>query len=83
MALLVNPADPTIAAAQSSGVGSAAQSLGLELHVLTATSDRDFDEVFAKLSQLRPGGFVVGADWRSAIRCRRSAKAGSSSQAVA
>ncbi|MGB9040965.1 MAG: ABC transporter substrate-binding protein [Pseudolabrys sp.] len=60
MALLVNPADPTIAAAQSSGVGSAAQSLGLELHVLTATTDRDFDAVFAKLSQLRVGGLVVG-----------------------
>jgi ABC-type uncharacterized transport system substrate-binding protein len=60
MALLVNPADPTIAAAQSSGVGSAAQSLGLELHVLTATSDHDFDAVFAKLSQLRAGGLVVG-----------------------
>src|SRR5262245_22546101 len=41
VALLVDPANPTIAAAQSSGVGSAAQSLGLELHVLTATTDRD------------------------------------------
>jgi len=60
VALLVNPADPTIAAAQSSGVGSAAQSLGLELHVLTATTDRDFDAVFAKLSQLRARGLVVG-----------------------
>ncbi|MFZ1953416.1 MAG: ABC transporter substrate-binding protein [Pseudolabrys sp.] len=60
MALLIDPANPTIAAAQSSGVGSAAQSLGLELHVLTATSDRDFDAVFAKLSQLRVGGIVIG-----------------------
>ena len=60
MALLVDPANPTIAAAQSSGVGSAAQSLGLELHVLTATTDRDFDAVFAKLSQLRARGLVVG-----------------------
>jgi len=60
MALLVNPADPTIAAAQSSGVGSAAQSLGLELHVLTATSEHDFDAIFAKLNQLRAGGLVVG-----------------------
>jgi putative tryptophan/tyrosine transport system substrate-binding protein len=60
MALLINPVDPTIAAAQSSGVGSAAQSLGLELHVLTATSERDFDAVFVKLSQLRAGGLVVG-----------------------
>jgi|SRR5262245_57752859 len=60
MALLVNPADPTIAAAQSSGVGSAAQNFGLELHVLTATADRDFDAVFARLSQLRAGGLVIG-----------------------
>jgi putative ABC transport system substrate-binding protein len=50
MALLVNPADPTIAAAQSSGVGSAAQNFGLELHVLTATAERDFDAVFARRS---------------------------------
>ena len=60
MALLVDPANPTIAAAQSSGVGAAAQGLGLELHVLTATTDRDFDAVFARLSQLRARGLVVG-----------------------
>jgi putative ABC transport system substrate-binding protein len=60
VALLVDPGNPTIAAAQSSGVGTAAQSLGLELHVLRATTDRDFDAVFAKLSQLRAHGFVVG-----------------------
>jgi putative ABC transport system substrate-binding protein len=32
----------------------------LELHVLTATTDRDFDAVFTKLSQLRARGLVVG-----------------------
>ena len=60
MALVVNPADPTIAAAQSSGVSTAAQSLGIELHVLTASTERDFDTVFAKLTQLRAGGLVIG-----------------------
>jgi ABC-type uncharacterized transport system substrate-binding protein len=60
MALLVNPADPTIAAAQSSGVSTAAQSLGIELHVLTASTERDFDAMFAKLPQLRVGGLVIG-----------------------
>jgi putative ABC transport system substrate-binding protein len=60
MALLVDPGNPTIAAAQSSGVGAAAQSLGLELHVLRATTDRDFDAVFAKLRELRAQGLVVG-----------------------
>ncbi|MGA7663858.1 MAG: ABC transporter substrate-binding protein [Pseudolabrys sp.] len=60
VALLVDPANPTIAAAQSRSVGSAAQSLGLELHVLTATTDRDFDAAFAKPSQLHAQGLVVG-----------------------
>jgi putative ABC transport system substrate-binding protein len=60
MALLVNPADPTIAAAQSSGVSTAAQSLGIELHVLTVSTERDFDAVFAKLSELRADGLVIG-----------------------
>ena len=41
MALLVNPADPIIAEANSSAVLSAAHRLGLELHVLNASSERD------------------------------------------
>jgi putative ABC transport system substrate-binding protein len=61
MALLVNPADPIIAEANSSAVLSAAHRLGLELHVLNASSERDFDAVFAKLLQLRAGGLVIGA----------------------
>jgi putative ABC transport system substrate-binding protein len=60
MAVLVNPADPTIAEDTSSGVLSAAHGLGLELHVLNASSERDFDTIFAKLSQLRVGGLVIG-----------------------
>jgi putative ABC transport system substrate-binding protein len=39
-----------------------APSLGLELHVLNASSERDFDGVFAKLSELRAGGLVIGED---------------------
>jgi len=61
IALLVNPADPIIAEANSSAVLSAAHRLGLELHVLNASSERDFDAVFAKLLQLRAGGLVIGA----------------------
>ena len=60
MALLVNPADPIIAEANSSAVLSAAHRLGLELHVLNASSERDFDAVFANLVQLRAGGLVIG-----------------------
>lgn len=60
MALLVNPADPTIAEANLSAVLSAARRLGLELHVLNASSERDFDAVFESLIKLRAGGLVIG-----------------------
>src|SRR5262249_45679881 len=36
--------------------------LGLELHVLHASSDRDFDGVFTSLVQLRAGGLVINPD---------------------
>src|SRR5262245_1630821 len=62
MALLVNPANPGLADDSSLGVRSAADTLGLELHVLNASTERDFDGVFAKLTQLRAGGLVIGAD---------------------
>jgi putative ABC transport system substrate-binding protein len=62
VALLVNPTDPAVAEPQSSAVRSAARSLGLELHVLNASTDYDFGSVFAKLIQLRVGGLVISGD---------------------
>jgi putative tryptophan/tyrosine transport system substrate-binding protein len=62
MALLVNPADPALAEINTSKALAAAHTLGLELHVLNASSERDFDGVFAKLIELRAGGLVVGAE---------------------
>jgi putative ABC transport system substrate-binding protein len=38
---------------------SAAQTLGVELHVLNASTDGDFDAVFENLMQLRAGGLVI------------------------
>ncbi len=40
----------------------AARSLGLQLHVLTATNERDLDTVFATLVQLRVGALAIGTD---------------------
>ena len=60
MALLVNPTETGLAEIQSRSVLAAAQSLGLELHVLNAVTERDFDAVFANLIQLRAGGLVIG-----------------------
>ena len=60
MALLVNPAEPALAEVYTKEVQAAARALGLELHVLNASTERDFDGVFAKLIQLRAGGLVIG-----------------------
>src|SRR5205823_13689314 len=40
----------------------AARALGLQLHVLLASTDRDFDTVFATLVQLRAGALVISPD---------------------
>jgi putative ABC transport system substrate-binding protein len=60
MALLVSPAYPTVAETNTKEVQAAARTLGLELHVLYAGTERDFDGVFTKLIQLRAGGLVIG-----------------------
>jgi putative tryptophan/tyrosine transport system substrate-binding protein len=62
VALLVNPADPSNTEEQIREAMSAAQMLGLELHVLKASTEEQLDAVFANLGQLRAGGLVVGAE---------------------
>jgi putative tryptophan/tyrosine transport system substrate-binding protein len=62
MALLVNPTNPALAEPQARVSLSVANTLGLELHVLNASAERDFDAVFAKLIELRTGGLVIGGD---------------------
>jgi putative tryptophan/tyrosine transport system substrate-binding protein len=62
MALLINPADPAVAEPVSRASQAAAHTLGLELHVLNASTEGDFDAVFARLIQLRVGGLVIGSE---------------------
>ena len=61
LALLVNPADRAIAETMMKDVQAAANALGLELHVLNANTDRDLEEAFAQLIQLRAGGLVISS----------------------
>ncbi len=60
-ALLVNPTNPSTETV-TRDLQATARTLGLELHVLHASSERDFDIAFARLVQLRAGGLVVSAD---------------------
>jgi putative tryptophan/tyrosine transport system substrate-binding protein len=61
MAFLVNPADRALAQVQAREVLSAARNRKLELHILNARSESDFDTVFADIERLRVDGLVIGA----------------------
>ena len=54
IALLVKNGD-----ALAREVQTAARTLGLELHVLNASSEHDLDQAFATFSQLQAGGLVI------------------------
>jgi putative ABC transport system substrate-binding protein len=61
IAVLVNPTGPNLEAV-SRDLRAAARTLGLPIHVLHASTERDFDTVFATLVQLRAGALVIGTD---------------------
>jgi putative tryptophan/tyrosine transport system substrate-binding protein len=61
-ALLVNPTSRVLAEAQSQDLGDAARRLGLQLHVLRASTDSELNSAFATLAQLRVGGLVISSD---------------------
>jgi putative ABC transport system substrate-binding protein len=61
IALLLNPTYPS-AENQSRDLQAAARTLGLQLHVLHASSERDFDTAFARMAQMRAGALVIGND---------------------
>jgi putative tryptophan/tyrosine transport system substrate-binding protein len=62
MAALVNPTNPTNAEILSRDLQATARLLGLQLHLLHASSDADIDAVFATLTELRAAGLVIGTD---------------------
>ena len=62
LALLVNPTSPALAEAAVKDGQMAARDLGLGLDVLHASSERDFDSVFATLAQRQVGALVITTD---------------------
>jgi putative ABC transport system substrate-binding protein len=61
IAVLVNPTNPN-ALTLSKDTEAAARVLGLQLHVLRASAESDFDTMFATLIRLRAGALVITAD---------------------
>jgi putative ABC transport system substrate-binding protein len=62
MALLVNPTSPTIAETVSRELQAAAPILGLQLHRLQASNEREIDDTFASLVRLRASALVISPD---------------------
>ena len=62
VALLVNPTSPVLTKISIGDAQAAARSLGLELHVVNASTEPDLDAVFGNLMQLPAGGLVIGTD---------------------
>jgi putative ABC transport system substrate-binding protein len=62
VAALVNPANPALSEPFVQSLQAAASSLALELRVLHASTEGDFDTVFAAVEQLRAGALVLGPD---------------------
>jgi len=72
VALLVNPTDSN-AETLSRSLQAPARTFGMQLHVLNASTEGDFDTVFATLRQLRADGLMIGSDVFLTARSRQLA----------
>jgi putative ABC transport system substrate-binding protein len=71
-AVAVNPTSPT-ASSQLKNLNAAADTLGVRLHLLNASTEQEFDAVFSTVSQLRAGGLVFTSDPYFAFRSQQLA----------
>jgi putative ABC transport system substrate-binding protein len=64
MAVLINPInDPAVVENESRHAQATARTLGLQtIHILQASTNRDFDIAFSTLTQKRAGGLAIAAD---------------------
>jgi putative ABC transport system substrate-binding protein len=60
IAVFVNPSAPALTEQFMRDLEAAAPALGMQLHVLYASTDRDLDTAFADLGQLRADALVIG-----------------------
>jgi ABC-type uncharacterized transport system substrate-binding protein len=62
VAALVNPAAPARAQIILNDLKTAAQTLGLKLHIMNASADPDLEAAFQKVKQLGASGMIVGGE---------------------
>ena len=62
IALLVNPTNPSNSELETRSLRDASRSLGLQLHVLPASTASEIDAAFGTLVELRAGALVVAGD---------------------
>jgi putative tryptophan/tyrosine transport system substrate-binding protein len=62
VAVLLNPANATTAETTLRDVQEAARAIGLQIHVLNATTIREIDAAFATLARERPDALFVAGD---------------------
>src|SRR5215469_8603383 len=60
--VLINPTSPNLAEAQTKDLQAAARNLNLRIHLLNASTDHEFETVFAKITELHAGGLVITSD---------------------
>jgi putative ABC transport system substrate-binding protein len=59
IAALVNPTDPALGGPATKQAQAAARALGLQMHIVQASTERDIEAAFASLARLGVGALVV------------------------
>jgi putative ABC transport system substrate-binding protein len=62
VALMVNPTNRSNTELETTSLQDAARALGLQAHVLTASTPNEIDAAFGAIVELRAGGLVVTGD---------------------
>jgi putative ABC transport system substrate-binding protein len=63
LGILLNPANKKeVTEAQLNDFQTGARALGLQLHVLNASTEREIEDAFANLKQMRVGALAIGTD---------------------
>src|SRR5262249_37796430 len=61
-AVLVNPTNPVNTDTNLKNLEAPTRARGLQLHILNARTENDFDSAFGRLAQLHAGGLIVAPD---------------------